>query len=355
MPRKQYKHICDFCGKEHYINSSTYYRLLDGRNKHSYCSIKCKSLSQQTGEQIKCDNCGNTFYRRKCYIERQEHHFCCTDCEFEYKHNQSMEVRKCEVCEKDFECKKISTQRFCSPKCQNLWQTTLTKELNATFISTYTKCEYCGEEYHIPQYKLNNNQHKFCSYKCRQHWYSEVWSQQKEWKDKSRTTMLNTLQSGKISTVTSKPQRIIDNLLNDMKINFIKEYPVDYYNVDIFIPLNNLFIEVQGDYWHCSPIKYPNVISMQQKDRIGRDKRKHTYILNKYNVNILYLWEYDIIHRLDICKSLIKEYINNNGKLTNYNSFNYELEDNKLKLKGNIIIPYQEQNINNYRKLILEH
>lgn len=48
----------------------------------------------------------------------------------------------------------------------------------------------------------------------------------------------------------------------------------------------------------------------------------------------------DINHNIDLCWNLIQEYIRNDGLLKNYNSYNYELIDNLLVLKDEIILPY---------------
>lgn len=84
---------------------------------------------------------------------------------------------------------------------------------------------------------------------------------------------------------------------------------------------------------------YKQLNDIQLKDTV-RDKRKNTYIKKYYNINILYLWESDILNNQQLCKSLILYYIKNNGLLSDYNSFNYSLIDNKVTLKSNIINPY---------------
>lgn len=78
---------------------------------------------------------------------------------------------------------------------------------------------------------------------------------------------------------------------------------------------------------------------MQKKDII-RDKRKKTYIKKYYNIDILYLWEQDIKSSPILCESLIHMYINNNGILPDYNSYNYSLINNKVTLNKNIQNPY---------------
>ena len=99
-----------------------------------------------------------------------------------------------------------------------------------------------------------------------------------------------------------------------------------------------------GDYWHATPLKYNiNNLTKQQKKSIKQDKSKHTYVKKYENIEILYLWETDINKNIDLCWSLIDKYINNNGVLDNYHSFNYHLEDNNdLKLNDTLITPIQE-------------
>lgn len=88
-----------------------------------------------------------------------------------------------------------------------------------------------------------------------------------------------------------------------------------------------------------------------QLNRIPKDKSKHSYIKNNYNIEILYLWESDIIDNPELCKMLIKQYINSDGILENYNSFNYSNVGENILLKENIIIPYQDMNSCEYKKI----
>ena len=64
------------------------------------------------------------------------------------------------------------------------------------------------------------------------------------------------------------------------------------------------------------------------------------------------MWEDDILKRPQICEKLILKYINLHGILDNYHSFNYEIVNGDLKIKDTIIIPYQNQNINEYKNLL---
>lgn len=344
---------CDCCGKQIRIKKSYYKRKLDGKQKTITCSKECSNILKHTGREIKCDNCGKLFYQRKYLIDNQQNHFCSVDCEMQFKHNQVYEDRKCEICGNSFHVSKKSTQRFCSIECQKEWQKTRVGILNPKFNRQEKECEYCHKKIYVKNYKVESGQHNFCSSECRQKWYSEIWSQQEEWKQFSRETILRSFKNGKMGHVNSKPQMILNGLLNNMNIAYEREYTLDFYSIDNYLIDNNLIIEVQGDYWHSYPLKYKNILNEMQIKNIRKDKAKHTYIKKYYNIEILYLWENDIIKNTDVCEKLIRLYINSNGILNNYNSFNYYIDDKgNLNLKNNIVIPYQDRKYETYKNMI---
>lgn len=300
------------------------------------------SKGQRSGYLIKCENCGKETYQTKTQYNRAMHHFCSNKCQKEFQRIDLFEDRKCEVCGKEFNVSKKSKQRFCSNKCQNEWQKTNVGILNTKYTSEEIECECCGKKYYQKQYKIKKHQHNFCSNECRRYWYSNVFSKDETWIEESRKRAVKILEERNIDTNT-KPQKIINDLLNNMNVYYINEKSFDYYAVDNFLYNNNLIIEVMGDFWHCNPLKYS---SFENYDihikRISRDKAKHTYLKKFYGIEILYLWEDDIYNRLDVCKKLIDKYIIRNGILDNYHSFNYHLENDNLILNENIVIPYQD-------------
>lgn len=324
---KQYPHVCDYCGKEHMISSTVYNRLINGKQKKCYCSKECANNAKHTGYMIKCDNCGKLFYRRKYHIDRQNElngkQFCSVECEFEFKHKEATEIRVCEICGKEYECKKNSSQRFCSIECQGKWQSTQTGILNPRYKHVEAICKWCGKPYMVKKSKFDNGATSFCSVFCRQEHYRHVLCKEEKYIDIHRKCALDNLENHKYSTINSEPQRILDDILNNLEINYTREYRTKYYSVDNYLTDYNLMIEVMGDFWHSNPLKYNEPkYEMQIKSR-KRDKEKHDYILNNYNIEILYLWESDLKNHKEKCFELIKEYIDNKGILSNYHSFNY--------------------------------
>lgn len=297
---------------------------------------------QLSGYFINCDNCGKEIYQTKTQYNRAKHHFCGESCKYEFQHNEKYEDRKCEICGESFHAPIRSAQRFCSTKCQNKWQSTLIGILNPKSKRSRIVCEWCGKDFFEQEYKLKDGRHNFCSKECRRGLYSNVFSQSEEWKALSRKRAIKILESKQLDTNT-KPQQIINSLLDDLRILYINEKGFQYYAVDNYLSEFNLVIEVMGDFWHCNPLKYsaPNNYEIHRK-RIPKDRAKHTYFKKYYGIEILYLWENDIYNNLDVCKSLIIEYINNNGVLNNYHSFNYHMKGNNLTINKNIVVPYQD-------------
>lgn len=343
---------CDSCGKEMRIKKILYQDLLDGKRKSITCSKECSNNMKHTGHDITCDNCGKIFYRRQYHIDRQEHQFCSSECQFNYQHKEKFEIRKCEICGTEFECSKLSTQRFCSNKCNSEWQKTITGELNPQFTSIKIPCNYCGKDHYVKQNKLEKQEHFFCNEKCRQDWYANIFSQTDEWREKKRIEAIKILGSGVISQTNSKPQQLVDSILTKNKISYEREKSITYYCIDNYLS-ENLMVEVMGDYWHCNPLKFTEKINKIQYDRIPKDKRKHTYVKNHFGVEILYIWEHDTYNDLDKCEKLILEYIKKNGELENYHSFNYYLDKNgELKLRDKLITPYQDMECDKYKHLL---
>jgi len=238
---------------------------------------------------------------------------------------------------------KKSTKRFCSTDCQNIWQRNNTGFKNKRFRGGYVSCEMCAREFLVGKYIYESDRHHFCSSDCRKNWYSSIWSQSEAWRLESKERAVRILSDNKSKTQT-KPQVAVNNMLEELGISYRNEEPYKYYSLDNYLVDYNLVIEVMGDYWHASPLKYPKSVNDKQMHIISRDKAKHTYIKNQHQLEILYLWEADILIRPSVCKNLVLKYIETGGVLPNYHSFNYHISNQHIELNDKIETPYQERN-----------
>jgi len=343
---------CKICGKPFEVKGNV--------KDQKYCSNKCKSKDKDIQwAYVNCANCNKETHKPKASIRKYNNSFCSLECELEFKHKENWEFRKCETCGEEYECLKSSTQRFCGYECQGAWQSkTLIGENSNRFIQEITledrtvDCDWCGKETILTPSRISN-EHHFCSHECSRAWLSKYYVNTDENIERQRKLTVNMLESGILNNKITKPQVVINELLNNINIIYINEKGFKYYSVDNYITDYNLIIEVMGTFYHSDPRFYSEINYEDRYKTIIRDKAKHTYFKKYYNIDILYLWEYDINNNIELCKKIILEYINKKGILDNYQSFNYMLKDNILMFNSNNKIkPYIEYEAFELRKII---
>ena len=290
--------------------------------RHFFCSTKCKGIytaERAIKVETECSFCGKKIERRRCLIGKQNF-FCSRKCEADFRISKSEEVRKCEICKKDFDCKKISKSRFCSMECQSEWQKTLVGKLSASYLHEITdemrsiECDYCGKKFVVSPKEIETR--KCCSRSC-------------------AVKMI-----GKTDTL---PHRIAKEIMEEIYVEYIPEFPIKRFLADIYICESNLIIEINGTYWHSDIRVYPVPERDEREKGIEKDKRKKD-ILNKLEYKILYLWEKDLYENRELCKKLITRYLERNGILENYHSMNYHTGVfGELLINNNLLIPHAER------------
>lgn len=280
----------------------------------------------------------------------------------------------CEYCGKeieDFMSVYLKTKNpYCSLECYWADKTNKMKhgEDSQFYNRIETTCTNCGKKINvIPFYYNKTNKfgdnHNFCSHQCYWEYRSKYYINEKapmydyefseSQKQRSRDVLLNHLKSN--NRLETSIQLKINSILENMGIVYEREKIFDYYSVDNYLPICNGIIEVMGDYWHVSPLRYNEekyCMNEMQQNQLHRDKIKYSYIMNHYKIPILYLWETDINNNPNLCSILIDRYIQNNKILENYHSFNWKTENDNLSINENIITPYQNMSVDEYRHLI---
>lgn len=343
---------CKMCGVE--------FDIISNVPNQKFCSSTCKSkyyCKQELNKEIThCSNCNKEVLKLKSQIKKYKNAFCSLECELEHKHKEKYEYRKCELCGIEFEVLKSSTQRFCNTQCQINWQRQYPKVglNNKNFKSILIKCDWCNKEYYEKPYRLNSQQYHFCCKECRIDWYAKEFSQSDEWKKECAERATNMISNGVFGKTDTNIQIIINKVLDELNIRYDNEFNCKYVSIDnaIYVKDKMFFIECMGTYWHCDNREYQIINYVMQKERIKLDKIKHSYIRDNYDIEILYLWEKDIIENLDLCKTLIKQYIEHEGELENYHSMNYVLRGEKITLIKNKHIPYMDWQIDDLNKII---
>ncbi len=298
--RHEYILICHNCG-------IVFTKFLTNKPKdeeNHYCSQKCviaNKIKVGIGKTSHCKQCGEEFLQ-----QQKTHIFCCTECKTIYGMQHPLtKVATCSFCGKEIirVRSKKSKNFFCCRDCESAFRMSETEDVRI--------CEYCKKEFKCKK----RDKLRFCSKGC---------------------------QISGINKSPTVPHRTVINFLlnTDYLINI--EHPIARFSIDIYFVDLDFGVEVCGQYWHCDNRVYAEAKTKAQSDGILKDKKKALY-LRKQNIPILYLWEYDINRDFDMCKKLIMEFVEKNGILNNYHSMNYEICEDKLKLKNEILIPHFEK------------
>lgn len=91
----------------------------------------------------------------------------------------------------------------------------------------------------------------------------------------------------------SVPEQLTEDFLVGSGIkDFQYNYTYGFYCYDFYIESLQVFIEVQGDYWHGNPLVFPILNKAQIKSKT-RDKQKNTFAINR-GFKVYYIWETNI-------------------------------------------------------------
>jgi hypothetical protein len=135
-----------------------------------------------------------------------------------------------------------------------------------------------------------------------------------ETKDKMSKTAKDKWETGNIGDkkhYTSKLEKTFANILDLLNIDYqqyfyAKEIKAFY---DFYIPETNIIIEVDGDFWHCNPDKFPEVKYSTQQYNLERDKEKNKWAQDN-GYKLLRFWENDINNNIKKVKQILIEEIN---------------------------------------------
>jgi hypothetical protein len=232
------------------------------------------------------------------------------------------------------EMSKVRVKNIFNTKYKNI---PLKGENHPLYCRIPVNCFQCGQTIYVTPSKAKKSIRIHCSKECASKTVGQILSNNKKFSEKIKASWTEEKKRKqaekaikrvkKMNKITeTKPQIMVNNFLNELGIKYINEYECRYYLIDNYLIDYDLMIEVQGNFFHCNPVM--NLQNSRKTKIIAKDKSKNTYIKKYYGIDILYLWEKDIMENPDLCKKLITEYVNNGGILDNYHSFNYILDEN---------------------------
>lgn len=126
-------------------------------------------------------------------------------------------------------------------------------------------------------------------------------------KELMRQKTLQRIHNGDFKQTKTKPHIEMGNILKDLNMGYEEEVIVSNWTFDYFIPKYNIYIEVDGDYFHSNPLIYNNGPETKtQKRNHYRDKVKN-HFCKINNISLYRFWESDILKNKERVKCLLKE------------------------------------------------
>jgi very-short-patch-repair endonuclease len=107
---------------------------------------------------------------------------------------------------------------------------------------------------------------------------------------------------------TSKLEKKFEEILNQLDVIYSKHFYAKSIKAfyDFYLPQFNTIIEVDGDFWHCNPNKFPEAIYESQKQNLERDKEKNEWADNN-GFKMLRFWESDINENPEKIKNMLQK------------------------------------------------
>jgi very-short-patch-repair endonuclease len=127
-------------------------------------------------------------------------------------------------------------------------------------------------------------------------------------KKMSESAIQNILKKGKIKR--SNLEYIFEGILASLEIKYQHSYYIKSINkiYDFYLPDYNIIIEVDGDFWHCNPDKYPIPECKTQIINLANDKIKTQWAIDN-GYTLLRFWENDINNNIKQIKQTLLEYL----------------------------------------------
>lgn len=298
----------------------------------------------------KCKFCQSNFSVRP---SRSDALFCDNDCRsnYEKEHGSSKRIERinlsCAFCNASFKLPPARKRKvnFCNQECRI--QYLKSGAIPKTGKKTKIICDFCKKEQYIATHIFKRQNSKYCSRQCSSkaaigrkmvetpakidkickscNRSYQVWNYRAE----SEFCSVRCSAKGSANRISQIHKKIANFLLeNGFKIEEEADLIGGRKLVDIFV-MSILAVEINGDYWHCNPKKYPanfiHPISKLSAQAIwGKDELKRQEI-EKEGYEYLCLWENEINDNFDLTKKKILDKLNLAIKINIYEDKNQKI------------------------------
>lgn len=264
--------ICENCTKP-------YTKFHKYAERSNYCSFDCKiagnakKRSEAADIVVTCTECSKPFETKYGVFLYHDIHLC-KPC----RNAPKRITRTCESCGNTFETMPSRPRKYCNRKCQAEGSS------GSRRSGQEVACANCGKSIWKPTSRLREYERSFCDNKCFHAWDKEY---------KSTPAMLTRMRDRIVNGEFASPSNLEDTVaewLTAHGYTFERQVPLSHYTIDFKI--GNLYIEINGCYWHGCATHYPE-LTKYQKNRTMRDKGLAGYC-KKRNIPLTVIWEHDI-------------------------------------------------------------
>lgn len=124
-----------------------------------------------------------------------------------------------------------------------------------------------------------------------------------------RNNTLEMIKRGAFSQLVSKPHIAFSLLLDEMGVQYREEQRVGFFSFDFYLTDYNVYVEIDGDYFHSNPIMYPSgPVTKTQKVNYFRDIKKNQFCVDK-GLSLVRVWENQIMKQREVVKETIEREI----------------------------------------------
>ncbi len=126
-------------------------------------------------------------------------------------------------------------------------------------------------------------------------------------KEKLRQTTLNSIKRGVFNQLKSKPHIKFKDILNNLSIKFVEEKLISYWSFDFYLIDYDIYIEVDGDYFHSNPnTRWPYGPKSKTQIKVKKNDERKNKFCEENNLNLIRFWENDIMKNTELVIEKIK-------------------------------------------------
>lgn len=125
--------------------------------------------------------------------------------------------------------------------------------------------------------------------------------------EKIRQTVLKSIKNGTFKQLVSKPHLKLKNILTDLNIKFEEEKTVSFWSFDFYLLEYDIYIEVDGDYFHSNPnTRWPDGPKTKTQIKVRQNDIKKNKYCEEHGLSLMRFWENDIMKHETVVIEKIK-------------------------------------------------